>query len=290
MPRNLADLHVHLEGTVAWSTAAELSARHALPPPPPYADYRDLEGFLAAYRMVAAGLRDASDLERVVMEHAEVMARDGIAYAEVSVNPSLHPGEGWIDGIVAGRGRARGELGVEIAWLVELTRGMQLEEAELALGLARSLEGCVGLGLVGDEAITAAPLAPIFDAARAAGLGVMPHAGQAGGPEAVREAVEVLGALRVAHGVQAIADPALVSELAARQVCLCVCPSSNRRIGLRPDYGALARAGVPLAVGSDDPAMVGTTLPRELELAERETGLDAAELAAAAWRHRFQPA
>ena len=274
---------------MAWATAAELCIRHGVPAPPPYGDYRDLPGFLAAYGAVAAGLRDAADLERVVLEHARVMAHDGIAYAEISVNPSFHPGEAWVDGIVAGRERALVELGVEIAWLVELTRGMPVRDAELALGVARSLPGCAGLGLVGDEAIAAAPLAPVFNTARGLGLGVMPHAGQAGGPDVVREAVEVLGAGRVAHGVSALADGALVRELAERRVCLCICPSSNRRIGLRPDYAALAAAGVPLAVGSDDPAMVGTTLPAELALAGRELGLDRAALEAAAWEHRFQP-
>lgn len=285
--RHLAELHVHLEGTVAWPTAAELCRRHGLAPPPPYEAYRDLPGFLAAYAAVAAGLRDAGDLERVVVEHATVMAGQGIAYAEVSVNPRLHPGLGWVEGLVAGRRRAAEELGVELAWLVELTRGMDEAEAEAALDLARSLEGCVGVGLVGDEALAAAPLAPVFDAARAAGLGVMPHAGQAGDAATVREAVLVLGAHRVAHGVAAVADEDLLAELAQRGTCLCVCPSSNERIGLRADYARLAAAGIPVSIGSDDPAMVGTTLPRELERAAREFGLDRAEVEAAAWRHRF---
>jgi adenosine deaminase len=116
----------------------------------------------------------------------------------------------------------------------------------------------------------------------------MPHAGQVGGPEVVREAVEALGATRVAHGVSAAGDPALMRVLAEREVCLCVCPSSNARVGLRPDYGRLARAGVPLTVNTDDPAMVPATLLRELEVAETRHGLDRAALVAAAWRHRFE--
>src|SRR5258708_1421007 len=120
-----------------------------------------------------------------------------------------------------------------------------------------------------------------------AGLGFMPHAGQVGGPDVVREAVEVLGATRIAHGVAAAHDEALMRSLAERGICLCVCPSSNARIGLKPDYGVLARHGIPLTVNTDDPAMVGTTLAHELEVAEKDFGLSRSDLIEAAWSHRF---
>jgi len=70
-------------------------------------------------------------------------------------------------------------------------------------------------------------------------------------------------------------------------VCLCVCPSSNHRIGLRPDFRVLADAGVALTVNTDDPAFVPTTLEAELRQAETSLGLDRDSLVAAAWRHRF---
>jgi adenosine deaminase len=132
-----------------------------------------------------------------------------------------------------------------------------------------------------------ADLKPLIDRGRKAGLGFMPHAGQAGGPEAVREAVEMLGATRIAHGVAAARDEALMRSLAERGICLCVCPSSNARIGLKPDYRVLARHGIPLTVNTDDPAMVGTTLRRELEVAEKDFGLSRSDLIEAARKYRF---
>lgn len=287
MARGLAELHVHLEGTLSRTTAVELAARHGLPPPGAY-EYSDLDGFLAVYTAAAATLRDAADLERVVLEHARAMRAQGIAYAEISFNPALHPpGTDWLEGLGAGRRRAASEHGVDIRWLVELVRGAPAGDAAAALEVAMATEGVCGVGLVGDERISAAPLAPLFARARSLGLGVMPHAGQVGPAAAVRQAVEVLGATRVAHGVAAAGDPDLMRDLAARGVCLCVCPTSNRRIGLAPDYRALAAAGIPLSVGTDDPAFVGTTLAAELEVARREHGLDRAALADNAWRYRF---
>jgi adenosine deaminase len=281
----LAELHVHLEGTVRHDTAIALAAANGLPAPPPYR-YSDLPGFFDVYFPVARSMVTAADFERVILEHAETMRAQGIDYAEMSINPSLHEGAEWTAGVASGRDRAK-RAGVQINWLFELGRGLQRSQNEWAVDLALDTDGVVGLGLVGDEAQSAAELKPLVDRARRAGLGFMPHAGQVGGPEVVREAIEVLGATRIAHGVAAAGDEALMRSLAERGICLCVCPSSNARIGLAPDYGALARHGIPLTVNTDDPAMVGTTVGHELEVAEKAFGLSRSELIAAAWKYRF---
>jgi aminodeoxyfutalosine deaminase len=282
-PDELSELHVHLEGTVSRETAVELAREHGELPPPLY-EYSDLDGFFAVYFPVAHLMRTAVDFERVVVEHAAAMARDGVAYAEVSFNPALHPGTSWIEGLERGRRRAQRDFAVQLAWLVELVRGA--DSNQRALEIAIATPGVVGLGLVGDESIPAQGVAPIVAAARRQGLRLMAHAGQTGGPEVVRDAVQLLSADRIAHGVSAIRDASLRDLIVRRDVCLCVCPSSNRRIGLRPDYRALANAGISLCVNTDDPAIVGTTLPAELEIATAG-GLDRQSLVANAARYRF---
>lgn len=282
----LAELHVHLEGTIRYETATALGVAHGLPPPPAY-NYSSLDGFMKVYLPLKQYLVTREDFERVIFEHGEAMQRQNIAYAEVSFNPSLHDGDGWLDGITLGRRRVLDELGVDIAWLVELVRGAEAGVNERSLEIALATEGVVGLGLVGDESIPQAPLIPLVERARNAGLGFMPHAGQSEGPEVVWEAIGPMGATRVAHGVSAAGDQALMHTLADRDVCLCVCPSSNARIGLKPDYRALADAGVPLTVNTDDPAMVPANLRAELDLAVERYGLSRDALISAAWQHRF---
>ncbi len=245
-------------------TAVEMAAAHALPPPPPYR-YSSLPGFLEIYRQVCRALQTSEDFERVINEHARSMAAQGIAYSEISFNPSLHPGDEWIDGVVRGRRRAERDLGVEISWLVELVREESVESNRRALDIALATEGVAGIGLVGDESAPSAPLLPIVERAHGAGLRFMPHAGQTGGPEVVRDAVENLGADRIAHGVSSLEDPSLLRLLAERT----------------------AEAGVPLTVSSDDPAMVGTTLTSELDLAEKQLGLSRERLIADSWEYRF---
>ncbi|TMF41323.1 MAG: hypothetical protein E6I30_00045 [Chloroflexi bacterium] len=253
MTERLPELHVHLEGTISHATASELAAAHGLAPPPPY-EYSDLSGFMAIYRDVCRCMTTADDFERVIVEHARAMATQHIAYAELSINPSLHPGEGWVDGMVRARRRVVDEFGVEIAWLVELVRGESMEDNERALEIALATEGVVGLGLVGDESIPSSPLLPLVQRARARGVD----------------------------------DASLLNVLATRDICLCVCPSSNARIGRRPDFRMLAASGVALTVNSDDPAMVGTTLTHELDLAEADHGLRRDDMISAAWRYSFK--
>ena len=148
---------MHLEGTVRYETATALGAARGLPPPPEYR-YSSLDGFMKVYLPLRHYVVTGEDFERVILEHGETMSRQRITYAEVSFNPSLHSGGGWLDGIARGRRRASDELGVEIAWLVELVRGADAGMNERSLEIALSTEGVVGLGLVGDEAISAAPL------------------------------------------------------------------------------------------------------------------------------------
>ena len=284
--QQLAELHVHLEGTIRRETAVALSAQHRLPAPPAY-EYSDLPGFLAVYGQVSRCMVTSQDFERVIFEHGKTMAGQHITYAEISFNPSLHAADGWIDGIVRGRESVAREFGIEVSWLVELVRGGSPATNERALEIALTTEGVVGVGLVGDESISAAPLVGLVERARKAGLGFMPHAGQVGGPDVVREAVQVLGATRVAHGVGAEPDPEVLRLLVDRGVCLCVCPSSNARIGLQPNFRRLVGLGIPLTVNTDDPAMVPTTLERELTVAESVHGLDRGALIATAWKHRF---
>jgi adenosine deaminase len=277
---------LHLEGTIRRETAVTLAVQNGLPEPPPY-EYSDLAGFLAVYGQVSRCMVTSQDFERVIFEHGEAMASQHITYAEISFNPSLHPAGGWIEGIIRGRAAVAREFAIEISWLVELVRGAPATVNERALDMALTTEGVAGIGLVGDEAISAASLAGLVDRARAAGLGFMPHAGQVGGPDVVREAVAVLGATRLAHGVGAEPDAKVLQLLVDRGVCLCVCPSSNARIGLKPNFRKFADLGIPLVINTDDPAMVPTSLQRELTVAETIHGLDRAALIAEAWKHRF---
>jgi adenosine deaminase len=141
----------------------------------------------------------------------------------------------------------------------------------------------VGFQLAGDEAgFPPGPFAKAYEIAADSGLGCSVHAGEHAGAESVRGAL-TLPVTRIAHGVRAIEDPALVQELAERGIVLEVCPTSNVATGVFPSYeahplGALREAGVRVCLGSDDPPYFGCSIGSEYAVALERLGLDEGEL------------
>ena len=285
-----AELHLHLEGAIRPSTAAELAQRYGLPMPRTGA-FENLAEFVGAYEAARDLVGDLDDLQRVSRELVSDAAVRGVVWSEVHVVPPTYAGrigpdeavlEAVLDGLAAGSG-PDSAAGV----ILGINRGLPMEAAERSLRLAVRYAdaGVVGLGLAGDEAgYPAHQFADVFARARDAGLRALPHGGEAAGPESVRACVEALGATRVNHGVRAVEDPALVELLAQRQVCLDVCPSSNIALSVYPSAAEhplprLLAAGVPVSLASDCPLFVGATVLDEYRLAVERFGLGREEVA-----------
>jgi adenosine deaminase len=192
-----------------------------------------------------------------------------------------------LDGLNKGRKLVQDEFGAEIAWVFDIVRWTISESDTFEkagyttdLAIASRDQGVVALGLGGIEAgHPPEPFEPWFDRARVAGLRCAPHAGEFGGPESVRGAIERLGADRIGHGVRAIDDPSLVDLIAERRIPLEVSPTSNVCLGVYPDLGAhpfrrLREAGVIATVNSDDPPLFNTTLNDEVALLPTAFGYD----------------
>jgi adenosine deaminase len=144
--------------------------------------------------------------------------------------------------------------------------------------------GSVGFGLGGPElGVARAQFAEVFGRARALGLVGVPHAGETTGPDTIWEAIRLLGARRIGHGITSVQDPELVDYLATHEVALDICPTSNvrtRAVSTLSEHPLpkLLRAGVTVTLSSDDPGMFATTLNGEYEVAHNDLGLDATVL------------
>ena len=296
-----AELHVHLEGAIRPSTVLELARRNDIALPDTTLDglrdwfrFRDFRHFVEVYGVVSRCLRTPEDFELVAYELAAELAEQNCRYAEVGFTPSFHSREGVADatylrGLGRARDRARETLGVEIAWVFDISRSMRGGETEtmrwadytVGVTIDAMADGVTAIGLGGPE-VGHPPeaFARFFDRARAAGLHSYPHAGEHVG---IRGALTALGAERVAHGVRAIEDPELVSHLIAHGIALDVCPTSNVRLGVYPSLGdhPLARLhalGVAVTVSSDDPALFETTLNDEVATLADPFGLPVAAI------------
>jgi adenosine deaminase len=200
-------------------------------------------------------------------------------YGEVIVSPA-HAGRfgvsyaALIDAVASAMQDAEAETGVVGRIIVTCVRHYGSEHALSVAKAARDRPHAfvTGFGMAGDEAYgAAADYKAAFDIARECGLGLTAHAGEALGPESVRDAISLLGVTRLGHGVRAIEDASLIAELKDREMALEVCPTSNVSIGLYPSIARhplprLVEAGLRVTLNSDDPAFFGADAADEYRL------------------------
>jgi aminodeoxyfutalosine deaminase len=242
--------------------------------------FRDFEHFIEVWVLTTNCLRTAEDFRQVVVDYAEEARRHGAVYLEGIFSPIERTWRGvaWDDifsGYCDGAQEARELHGVEVNLTPDITRNAPLELAhELVRYAAKYRErGIVAIGLGGLEAqYPPEPFAPVFRAAREAGLGSVPHAGEVAGPASIRGALDALEPDRIRHGIRAVEDPALLRDLAARGLVLDVTPISNVRTGAVASLAEhplpeLLAAGVLCSISTDDPEMFDTDLTREYEAA-----------------------
>lgn len=276
------------------STLRELAAAAGLAAPLP-TSYGSFADFTDTITAAAGSLRTAEDARRLTTEIVEDAAADGAVWVEPSMWPGLFGGRLGSDAdaieivLTAGR-EAADRAGIGFGLVVAANRD---KGPEAALALARIAvtyagAGVVGFGLDGDETAAGATLfVEAFNVARDRGLRSVPHAGELLGPPSVVEALNVLGADRIMHGVRAAEDPALVDRLAAVGTVLDVCPTSNLRLSVYRSWSehplpTLLRAGVRCSLNADDPLLFETDLLGEYRHAAGDLGLRDAELAGVA--------
>lgn len=307
MPRPLSELpkahlHLHFTGSMRHSTLIELAQEHGLHLPdslkedwPPRLRATDERGwfrFQRLYDIARAVLQREEDVYRLVREAAEDEAAEGSRWLEIQVDPSgyahrfggLTPA---LELMLDAADKAAGYAGIGIAVVVAANRTRHPLDAKTLARLATQYmdHGVVGFGLSNDERRgRARDFDGAFRLAKRAGLLAVPHGGELLGAASVAECVEVLGADRVGHGVRAAESPRLMELLAERRITCEVCPTSNVGLGVaeRAEDVPLRRlfdAGVPIALGADDPLLFGSRLLPQYELARQVYGFDDAELA-----------
>lgn len=305
-------LHLHLIGSMRTSTLAELAQRNGerLPaelsaltcrvgsPPTTYhgltpteADVRGFARFDRFYVAAKRQVRSLADLGRLVRELAADEAAAGSRWVEVTANPGLYQGrfgpqEAVLEALLAAGDGAAAATGVGIGWVICADRRFPEESAQLAkLAVRYGSDGVVGFGLANDEASNpAAAFAEAFAIARDGGLQAVPHAGELTDVRDVADAIDLLGAQRIGHGIRAVDDPRTLERIVEAGVCLEVCPASNVALGAIDRLAdhplpRLRASGCAVTLASDDPLLFGSGLVDQYLIARRVFGFDDAELA-----------
>ncbi|WP_329480189.1 adenosine deaminase [Kribbella sp. NBC_01484] len=306
-----AELHVHHVGSASPRIVAELAARHPESPVPTdpallaeYFKFSDFAHFIDIYLSVVELIKTPEDVRLLTYEVAREMAvQQNLRYAELTVTPytSVVRGiaaEAFCEAIEDARVAAEKEFGITLRWIFDISGEDGLPGADETLRIATKIrpDGLVGFGLGGPEIGVPRPqFQPHFEAAIAAGLHSVPHAGETTGPETIWDAVRVLKAERIGHGTSTMQDPALVGYLGEHRIPLEVSPTSNIATRAVASYDehplrAMVEAGLVVTINSDDPPMFGTDLINEYAVAAQLLDLDesgVAELAKTAVRVSF---
>ncbi|MDE2335977.1 MAG: adenosine deaminase [Alphaproteobacteria bacterium] len=296
-----ADMHVHLEGTITPTMVQKLAKRNNVSVPAGLIEdgvfawdddgtaAGNLKGFVQAYDDATSVMKCAEDYTDITYDYLKRSADEGCIYAEIFISADHGKMAGltypeMLAAITRGYEKAKQETGIEMRLISTCVRHYG---PEAALRVAKITHDnphplVTGFGMAGDEnAHTAADFKPAYDAA------ALPfrtaHAGEAAGPESVRDVRDVLNIRRFGHMVRAIDDPLLVEEQKKIGAVPEVCVSSNICLKAFKDYAAhplrkFFDLGLKVVLGSDDPAFFGTSIGREYEIAQKHFGFSDDEL------------
>lgn len=293
-----AELHVHIEGTLEAELLISLAARNgvALPSTDPrelasrYV-FDDLQSFLDLYYANLASVRTEQDFYDLGSAYLRRAAASGVRRAEIFFDPQTHldnevPLEAVFGGLTAALDEARADLDLSADLILCFLRDRGGDAAVDTLRRAMPFrEQFIGVGL--DSAEVGFPpslFVEAFALAKAEGLHRVAHAGEEGGPDYVREALDLLDVERIDHGNRALEDPDLVARLRDEQVALTVCPLSNLALKTGPaDLGlhplrSMLDQGLLVTLGSDDPAYFGGYLDDTLDAVTAALALTPDEL------------
>jgi adenosine deaminase len=302
----VAELHVHIEGTLETELLVTLARRNGVALPSYDPDelrelyrFTDLQSFLDIYYANLAVLRTEDDFYDLAMAYLTRATAAGVRRAEIFFDPQTHlandvPLATVFGGLTRALTDARRDLGISadliLCFLRHLGGAAALETLEAAIPY---LDQFIGVGL--DSAEVGFPpslFTEVFARAGALGLHRVAHAGEEGGPDYVHEALDLLGVERIDHGIRAIEDPRLVQILRDRAIPLTVCPLSNVCLQATPTLAvhplpAMLAAGLLVTISSDDPAYFGGYVDDNLTAIETEFALDPHQMATLA-RNSFR--
>ena len=282
----LAELHLHLEGSVEDETLLEIDPTLSREEIRAATTYTDFEGFIQSYIWVNRRLNSPGHYALAARRLFERLAAEGVVYAEVTISAGVILWKQQDFSPVYEAVQREASLSkVKVRWILDATRQFGVHAAKPVFDLAaeRLNEGVVAIGLGGFEGGGPARwYADLYKEARDRGLRLLCHAGETTDATSVWEALEI-GAERIGHGIRAIDDPLLVAHLAEKEIPLEICITSNVRTGAvaslkEHPVRRLYDAGVPIILNTDDPALFACTLTSELELAQSAFGFTEEEM------------
>lgn len=298
----LVDLHRHLDGNIHPELIWQLAKKHNIALPGntleefrPHAQIQqqtaDLLAFLQKLDYGVSVLADQDAIYQVAYDNVRDAKAQGLDYTELRFSPYYMAMNFKLDiaqvveQVASAIEQGTKDFGVKVNLIGILSRTFGVDACQQELdGILAHRDKITALDLAGDELNFPAELfVPHFNKARDAGLQITVHAGEADGPQSIWNAIELLGATRIGHGVAATQDPKLMEYLAKHQIAIESCPTSNYQTATVGDLTkhplkTFLQHQVLVCLNTDDPAVSNITLEHEYQVAKEVIGLSQQEL------------
>jgi len=291
------ELHRHLEGSLRVPTMMEIVRAHNLDVkntgylrPLVQIDHEEpytFENFLAKFGTLRLFYKSPDIIKRLTWEAIEDAALDNIRYLELRFTPvALSRAEGFpmaqvIDWVIASVREASSQYGIDVRLIVSINRHESIAQARkvIEIALDRQDKGIVGVDLAGNEAeFSAEPFQKLLSISQEQGLRITIHAGEWGGANNVRQAIEDLGAERIGHGIRVLENPDVVALARERGTVFEVCVTSNHHSGIVDELSEhpikqMIKEGLNVTINTDDPSISRIDLSNEYQTVSEVFGM-----------------
>jgi len=274
-----AEIHVHSEAVISRNTVKKLYKEcngkdMTADDVKKLFSYSNLPGFISSFLKIQSLFTQTSDFELVFADFAHYLEENNIVYCETFFSPTSFLKKGFsfsdmMKTVSRSIEKIKSESNRTVKVLIDVSRtfGEANAQHNLDLILAEKNKDIIGIGLGGDEAKGPAKgFVHVFKNARDAGLHVVAHAGEDVDSSSIKDAITLLGAERIGHGITAVNDEPLIAELARTKLPLEICPTSNtftkKIVSRMEDHPVreLYDKGVFITINTDDPTFFGASL------------------------------
>lgn len=271
-----AELHLHIEGTLEPDFLLEKAKKHHIQIPfhsikeiQNAYNFSNLQSFLDIYYQGMAVLKDEDDFAELAWRYFQKAHAQGVLHAEIFFDPQAHIERGIgiatvIDGLCRAVERAKKELQLSVFLIPCFLRHLSEDSALDTFAQCLKFKQVItGFGLDSSEiGNPPSKFQKVFTQAKRQGFRITAHAGEEGPPSFIEDALNLLQAERIDHGVRCLEDEKLTKRLVREKIPLTVCPLSNLKLKVvnnlqEHPLRKMLECGIIASINSDDPAYFG---------------------------------
>lgn len=297
----MIDLHLHLDGSLNVKNIHKMfemsgldmsfSEEEIMKLLTARQDCTNLGEYLEKFDLPLKLLQTRQCIQFAVYELVRDLHEQGLCYAEIRFAPQLHLQKGLtqeevVKAAIKGRDCAMKDFGMKTNLILCCMRNdsNEAQNIETVDSAKKYLgKGVCAVDLAGNESAYPTEIFEnVFNYARDNNVPIIMHAGEAAGPESVRQALK-LGAVRIGHGIHSVEDDELMDELKEKNIFLEMCFTSNmqtKTVSDVRDYPieVFINKGLLVTLNTDNMTVSNTTLRNEYKLIKNYFNLENKEL------------